>query len=155
MLAVIPLDGSLLAGEREISLITEVPQDTAVPDAILIVDFDNPILIAHREDEVAVTGRGNDGIAMSPVGNAVGNSVRDAGGIEMIEGRPSPNRAALGIPIDEGIASNDGAIGETRSTGESLRIVAKKNVVPVGQSQNVVVERSDLNEATPARDWLT
>src|SRR5271165_911708 len=47
VLSIIPLDGSLARGEREIAIRAKMPQDSPVARSISVVDLDDPILIAH------------------------------------------------------------------------------------------------------------
>src|SRR5208283_1681451 len=82
VLTIVPIDGRLLTGQREITAGTKAPQDVARARAILVVDFDDPILVSHRKDQVSIRRRINDRIGMGPICEPEGSMRK----VEMIEG---------------------------------------------------------------------
>jgi len=84
MLGVVPFRGAYACGQGEVAIGPKPPKDAAVAGAILILDLDDPMLMAHGKQEVAVVGRIDDRIGVSPVGKAEGVAVHG----EMIERGP-------------------------------------------------------------------
>src|SRR5205085_2130202 len=67
VLGIEPLTG-IAAREGKVTALTEFPQDVAGTIAVLVVDFNDPALVANRKDKIAVVRCIDDGIAMRPVG---------------------------------------------------------------------------------------
>jgi hypothetical protein len=60
----------IVAGESEISILPKPPQNVAAPCAVLVVDLEDPTLVAHRQEKVTI-GRVVDGIAVRPIGQSL------------------------------------------------------------------------------------
>src|SRR6185437_1771703 len=50
------VSGSVRIHQNEVALITEVPEDVAGADAVVVINLYEPILVAHGDDEVAIVG---------------------------------------------------------------------------------------------------
>src|SRR5262249_49879148 len=110
----------------------QAPQDATVSGAIGVVDFDNPVLISHREQKIAVIRRIHEGVAVRPVVSAL----RRTGDVEMIKGIPCPDSGALlGIPVDNDVTGDRGLPGNVRA-GD----VGEEDVVAIGELEDVVMK---------------
>ncbi len=107
----------------------ELPEDVSGSGAVVVVNFDEPILVTDGDDEVAVVLGIDDGVGVGPVRIAVGTAV----GVQMVELIPGPDglRSVIGIvaadvfhvaEIDDDVAGRGRAIGEGfRGGGEDDR----------------------------------
>ena len=71
----------------EITTLPQTPKDSACALAVLVVDFHYPVLVAHRNHDVAIVWRINNCVGMGPVGEHVGMVVW----VQVIELVPSPH----------------------------------------------------------------
>src|ERR1700684_670425 len=86
---IIGWDTSLSQGE--VALIAEMPNHVACSGSIVVVDLQNPRLVAHRDEQIAV-GRGGE--QSGPVGRG-GQPVQMTVHVEIVEAVPRPSR----IPV--------------------------------------------------------
>jgi len=66
MLSVEPFAG-ITAGKGEIALVPEPPQNVPQARTVLIVEFEDPALVTHREENVSIIWHVHKSIAVSPV----------------------------------------------------------------------------------------
>ena len=67
MLAVIPFNRRLAIGKSEIAVRTEMPKDTPIAFSIQVIDFYDPVLVAHGKKEIAIVRRVDKRVAMRPI----------------------------------------------------------------------------------------
>ena len=100
----------------------ELPEDVSGAGAVVVVNFDEPILVADGDDEVAVVLGIDDGVGVSPVRIHVGTTV----GVQVVEFVPGPDglRRVIGIvaadvfhvaEVNDDVARRRRAIRETSS----------------------------------------
>src|SRR5262245_13114574 len=53
--------------EGEVAALPQPPDDVAVAVPVAVVDLDDPVLVADREDQVAVRGGPGNGVDVQPV----------------------------------------------------------------------------------------
>ncbi len=95
------------AHQREVALVAQMPEDVAGPGAVRVVNLDHPILMAHRKNQIAVTG-GEHRVRVRPIRK----EVRVASHVQMIECIPNPNWIQIGIKVNDLVAQNSGRSGK-------------------------------------------
>src|SRR5215469_1753473 len=93
VLAIKPLAG-VAAREGEVPTFTKLPEYVARACSIGIIELQNPALMTHRKQQVAI-GRINEGIAMRPIRQPLEMPIH----IEMIECRPSPDHVSIRVNV--------------------------------------------------------
>lgn len=88
--------------EGEVALETEMPEDVSRAGAIIVVNFEEPILVADGDDEVAVVWGIEDGVGVGPIGEHEGTAID----IEVIELVPDPDGFVILVEIDDDIAGD-------------------------------------------------
>src|SRR5271168_5194098 len=96
--------------QGKITLIPKFPEDIPRASPIVVVDLQDPRLVAHRQQKVAVRGRVYERITVGPVGQAVEMTVH----VEIVEGVPGPHRIPIWVQIDDTVSQY---IRGTRVTG--------------------------------------
>src|SRR5271163_3412577 len=141
MLSVVPFDGSLTGGQREIAVRAKMPQNASIARSVRVINLYYPILIPHGKYQVSVIRRIYECIGMCQVRCTVG-SVREW---NVVERRPSPNRPPLRIPIDQQIAF-DGA-----DVGERLAVTDNQDQMSIGEFQEVMIHAYERWKGQPCR----
>ena len=102
MLRIIPIGWVGSALQREVTTFTEPPEDVARAGTIVVVDFEDPVLVAHGDEDVVIVGCVDDRVGMRPVGEAHGMTIY----IEVIKLIPYPNRLQVLVEVNDDIAED-------------------------------------------------
>ena len=125
--------------QGEITLIAQMPEDVARARTIGIVDFDQPVLVADGNDQIAVVGGVDHGVGVGPIGKQIGPAV----GVEMVEFIPEPHGVVILVEIDDRVAGHGHA-------GDNLLESGNDDEMAVGQKLKVVVGSDNGDVATGA-----
>ena len=109
-----------------------MPEYISGPVAILIIYLDEPILVTHGDDEIAVVSRINYGVSVRPIRI----HVRAAGNVQMVEFIPEPNGVAILIQVNQYVSRNGYA-------GHHLLRGGNHNQMSVGQNREIVMSAND------------
>ena len=153
---VVDVVGVVLVGEPrvrvrgvdgEVAALPQPPDDVAVAGPVAVVDLDHPVLVADRQDQVAVRGRQGHGVHVQPVdrreegddgrrfrGTRLHDLAQDrpAVDVQVVEGIPGPLHLEVRVEhqdhfadvIGGGAVDVDGALGDTRARPWSRRAAA-------------------------------
>src|ERR1700747_2974404 len=108
MLRVKPVGRICATLEREIPSLPESPHDIAVALAILVVNFDDPVLMPDRKKEVSVIRGVNNCVGVRPIRKKVWVAVD----VQVVERIPCPNGLQILVQINKPIAKDGGHSGK-------------------------------------------
>ena len=97
--------------DGEIAVLPQAPDDVAIAGAVGVVDFDDPVLAAHRNEQIGVNRRPCDGIRVEPVDVALAIPVvqsRSPVHIEMVETVPGPGHLEVLVQDNHHVAYEHG-----------------------------------------------
>ncbi len=101
MLGVVEIGGAS-TGNDEVPARAQPPKDTAIAGAISIVDFDYPILVPHRKNQVSIVRRVDYRVRVSPIRK----TERMAIYVKVVESGPDPDRLTVLVKIDQSVAKD-------------------------------------------------
>src|SRR5438105_10396667 len=114
-------------GEGEISLIAKPPEHVAAAGSILIIDLYNPGLVAQRKQQIAVTRRIHQSVAVGPVRQAAEMAVD----VEIVKGVPRPHRIPILVEIDDAVTHDVDSAGISRKVSEGAGEAHKDQQVAI------------------------
>ena len=122
-----------------VAAFTQLPQHCACACAVFVVDFQDPVLMPHGKQQIALFGQIDKSVGMRPVGESHGMAIH----VEMVECGPHPCRIEVRIQVHDSVAENGGLPGKTREIGEIFIDIDQQEQMAIGQNGKIVVDGVD------------
>ena len=142
--------GSLPWARAKSPLIAKPPEHVAAAGSILIIDLYNPGLVAQRKQQIAVTRRIHQSVAVGPVRQAAEMAVD----VEIVKGVPRPHRIPILVEIDDAVTHDVDSAGISRKVSEGAGEAHKDQQVAISERQQFVVVRVGHEIESGVRDFL-
>ena len=104
MLRIEPVSGIGGAHKFEITALAKAPHHIARASAVKKIDFDDPILVAHREQQIVIVARIQHSVRVRPVRK----DHRAPVNVEVIERIPRPIGIEVLVHVHQSVANHAG-----------------------------------------------
>ena len=90
-------------------MIAEPPNNVPVAEAIVVIKFDEPILVTAGDDEIAVVSGIEDGVSVRPVWIRIRTPI----GVQVVELVPGPDDVVILVHINNHVSRGRGSVGQS------------------------------------------